>query len=263
MLRYLCTLLVLTTVAVADQSVTNGDITVNFQGQSGWITVSRADGTNMQVGFDKIYELDNKGNVVGQSKPMSTETFVWGTPTSVVIGGHNASLITFDGTLSSAGGASLHVDAYFFEVDSTMTVNNQTVTVAKNHVKFSLKLSHYTFGAPTNGLRFGFQVKFKGGSKGWPTDMNKTPQGGTVVLGGGTIDVVNTAVVDGTTTSVTPNIVTGPGIFTGLTIDFPHFNNYVWYDPTFGLGASSALSSAAPALSMLLFVVLAPLFASH
>jgi len=250
----------------ADQIVVTPNITVNFQGQSGSVTVWRTSdtqgSTSVTLGFDAIEEWNSNNQTLSPpvSIKLATQTFTWSTPVIVNFQGYNATELTLTSTLSN--GAAFKVTAYIFFEDAVVTHGNITYIVLTDHCKLTFDVSKWPFQSMSDYLLIAVDLKFKGGAKGNPTSVDDKGDGKQkkVVFGGGELDVANTALIDGVSKPVTSQIFTkqsGKNTFVGVQFQFPAFQNSLDYDPSLMIGASFATSPSmllAFASAMICFV---------
>jgi len=235
----------------ADQIVVTPNITVNFQGQSGSVTVWRTSdtqgSTSVTLGFDAIEEWNSNNQTLSPpvSINLATQSFTWSTPVIVNFQGNNATELTLSSTLSN--GATFKVTAYIFFEDAVINHGNVTYTVLTDHCKLTFDVAKWPFQSMSDYLIIAVDLKFKGGAKGNPTSVEDKGDGKQkmVVFGGGQLDVANTALIDGVNKPVTPYIFTkqsGKNTFVGVQFQFPAFQTSLDYDPTLAIGASFATS---------------------
>jgi hypothetical protein len=249
--------------AIAKNQIYAGDeVSLDWEGNSGKIKVRRT-GTSgdkessMEISFDTLEEQDKNGKKAGDSYSFKTTDFNWTTPTQETINGKKAIKVSLKSTLENK--AKFEVQSWLYQEESEVKSGDATITVKKNHVKFSVFVEDWPFktGADQK-LHFGAAVKFKGGkSDKFPDkaeDKNKDEK--TVVIGPGSLDILNFAMVDGVQKDITATVVNS-GAFTGVTFDFPRFDDKLEYDPVFGLDNSAR--SLAPGLAALLSIAVAVL----
>jgi len=235
----------------------DSDVTVTFEGDSGKMKVWRTSGGNkgddressMEIAFDTLQEQDNKGKDVGGGYDFKTKIYNWTDP----VKDGNKLRVTLDAVLDN--GADWQVVAELYQEDVDVTWGNTTYTVKKNHVKFSFTITNWKWSSPTDTLAAGVSVKFKGGDKQFPKDLNKDGKDKSgMYVGSGEIDLVNQAKCDGVWKDISTTVYT-KGSVSGVSFSFPHFDNKLEYDPSFGLtGAAAKLTVG---LGMLATVMLA------
>lgn len=240
----------LVAVYAKDATTTSHGVTVQFLGQSGKMKVYQGE-SNLEISFDKLVEVDGDKEV-GSGINMASQEFVWSTPITVFVNGANTTKIAFNATFSN--GAKLEVISWVYHQTGSVTSGNKTVTVQRDHVKFSVLISSWPFAKDSNKLSFGCEVKFKGGNGKFADKMEKGKDSSKTVVGPGTIDVLDTAIVDGVSTQITPTLVT-KGAYTGIAFLFPKFDNQVDYDPVFGLNNSALSVAAEPRLLVALLAL--------
>jgi len=242
--------------------VVNSNISVHFAGQSGQVTVRRVDdtkgSTTVTLQFDKLEEWDANNNTLSPPVAIAlpTQSFVWAAPVIVNYQGYNATELTLTASLSNGG--TFQATAYIFFEDAQVTDGNNTYTVLTDHCKLTFTVTNWPFKATSDYLVIGALLKYKGGAKGDPTDIkDKDSKEKTIVFGGGSIDVANTATLDGVSQPVTPTLYSksaGANKFVGIQLQFPSFKNTLVYDPSIGISGAFAVT---PSRALLLAIVLA------
>jgi len=261
---------VLAAVVVADQTIVSPTITVNFQGQSGgvtvWRTIDTKKDTTVSMSFDAIEEVSSTNSSYSPpiSINMATQSFVWSAPVIITYQGYNATQLTLTSTLSN--NAAFKCTALVFYEDAYVTHGSTTYQVLTDHVKLSFNIDNWPFVDNNGYLNIGVDLKFKGGSKGDPDSVKDKGDGKqkTVQFGGGALDLATTAVIDGVNKPVSAWVFTNGGSKTlqvGVQFQFPAFTSSLDYDPT--LSVSFAMPRALlPSLLMVLCLALG-MFASR
>jgi hypothetical protein len=260
-MRAVLLLLGMLAIASATNQVYSGDgVTIDWEGNSGKMKVRRT-GTegnkesSMEISFDTLEEQDGTSKKAGDSYSFKTSDFAWTTPTEETVDGKKTIKVALQSNLTN--GAQFEVQSWLYQEESEVKSGDTTVTVKKNHVKFSVFVEDWPFKAgDDHKLHFSAAVKFKGDGKDAPIPdkaADKAKNEKSISAGPGSLDILTFAMVDGVQKDITATVVKS-GAFTGVTFDFPRFTNKLEYDPVMGLNSAAAL---APGLAALLSILLA------
>ena len=136
--------------ALADQQVTNDQVVVLVQGQSGKITfwIPERSDKKYTLTFDSLCESNDCVNT------FASQQFSFSTPTTVDFHNISAKLVSFDSTLSTKtqSGVKLTADLYVFLESGNYTVGNQTFWAVENAFKWSVNISGWQFADASNKL---------------------------------------------------------------------------------------------------------------
>jgi len=233
----------------ADGSLsTPSGVTVQYLGQSGHLRLTAPSSNNfIQLKWHKIQELDSTGDIVASVNNFASQTFTWSSPSETTVNGYNATSVTLTASLSvarggssgAAGSTNFAVTVYIFQTTATVQNGDQILSVPKDSVKFTVHVDHWPFMSSNNQLQFGVSLLSKGGNGGDGSIQSKDSQQQSIAFGPGSLDVANTAVVDGTNKAITVSTYKN-GAATGVQWTFPYFNNSMDYDPTLSLTSSSS-----------------------
>jgi hypothetical protein len=259
-MRFVIALCLLVAVCATDRQVVGTDVSASFQGQSAkmtiWNTKAGAE-SNINIAFSKLEEMEAGGKSI-KAVNLASQDFAWSEPATVSYQGNNATKVEFLSTLDN--GAKINVIGYLWRVSGAITFGNITYPTVKDQVKFTVKLSAWPFAKTANTLTFAIELKFKGGKKGEPKNIDvKNSKEKTVVFGPGKFDVADSAIVDGVNMPITATLVT-KGSVTSIELVFPSFTKDLAYDPTLSVDNGAMRGLAAPFSALL--AIAAALFLS-
>jgi len=241
-------------LAQADSNVTTatGQV-IQFLGQSGQIKLTPANSTDfIQIRWNKIEEVTPQGVVVQSVNNFASQVFTWSQPESVVVNGYNATSVVLASQLSVGLGSQVtsttifNISTYIFNMEAMVRNGNQTLSVPENSVKFTVHIDSWPFLNYSNVLTFGAALLHAGGESSSVGGITfKNSQENSIDFGPGTMDMANTAVVDGYNENVTMRTYSVDPVTSGVQWTFPAFNVSLDYDPTLTLTGTSSSSNGA------------------
>lgn len=244
----------LATIALA----TAAEVSVEYMGSSGGLKLSNADsGLYLQISQTDLQEVDSEGKRVnGNNKKMNLAGGSFADPTTVTgRDGDTNTSVTSAVFTKSADGVDFKLHALFTATESLVfdEVVNDTVTVRADVLKFSMSVEGWRFSDTTSQLQYDIEIKDKSGSE---TASEKEVSGDKVFsFGDGQIDTPTHANVDGIRKDCLV-ATSRQGSKNVITFTFPHFENYVRYDPdvtVYGNVGDSVLPSSIVSLTTGLF----------
>ena len=148
-----------------DRSLTKGDNTFDFRGQSGQIAISDSKKGSVSIKWKKIEEYSPSQTKVNYVNNFASQTFSWSNPVAMIVNGQNCSSVTLQSFLHARYNSSVtipfNITTYLFETDATVFYGNITLTVPKNSIKFTINMNNWPFASPNNTLRFGATIEVK------------------------------------------------------------------------------------------------------
>jgi len=232
---------------VGDWIVVSDDVTLQVVGHSGKIKLytTTSDGTNsVEVSFDKLYEVNRQGDWQQKSSSLASTDFEWSQPEMREENGVNytrVNLTTEIRVIGSHGGTYVpfKCELRLYLDTGNVTFDNETYTVHRDHVKFTLHLGSWPFLSNENSLQFGLLLKAKDSSAGVKSiqDHPDDHRQKRIALGAvGVFDLVNSALADGQTVPINATLY-NQGAFNGVELLFPYYRDTLDYDPTIGLNS--------------------------
>jgi hypothetical protein len=140
----------------------------------------------------------------------------------------------------------IFIYVYLYQANGTITFGNDTYTVLKDNVKFSIKITNWEWRGAGNKLRADLALGLND-QQYEPTGITPKPsdpdaQKTMALSSAGTVDVVNTAICDDVLVDV--EVATyGMGGRAGVSITFPYFASTLEYDPTVSVSDDTTTSS--------------------
>lgn len=249
-------------------TITTGDVTLGVSNLGGKLSLQRAGQTDsVYVAMDRLVEVSATTGADVWKVDLNNVLFGWGTPTLQTVDGVNRVYMSVNATIRNTlppgppGNGStvphkIFMYVYLYQANGTITFGNDTYTVVKDSAKFSVKITNWEWRGAGNKLRIDFALGVNG--------VNYQPQPPTTKPGAngtktcnlnnrGSIDVVDTAITDGTTVDVI-SATYGAGGRSGVSITFPYFASELNYDPTLTVGSTSSTDSGANAVGPTSFV---------
>jgi len=249
-------------------TITTGDVTLGVSTLSGKLSLQRAGQTDsVYVAMDRLVEVDATTNADVWKVDLNNVLFGWGTPVLQTVGGVNRVYMNVNATIRSTlppgppGNNTtphkIYISVYLYQANGTITFGNDTYTVLKDNAKFSLKITNWEWRSAGNKLRADFALGVNGVNYQPQPPSQKDAGIKTCNLNNrGTIDVVDTAIADGTTVPVIAATY-GAGGRSGVSITFPYFASELDYDPTLSVSSSSSDSGATGIAPVTSFIMLA------
>jgi len=254
-------------------SLTTGDVTLGVSTLSGKLTLKRAGNTDsVYVAMDRLVEVDANTGADVWKVDLNNVLFGWGNPTLATVNGVTTIYINVNATIRSTlppgppGNVSLphkiFIYVYLYQQNGTITFGNDTYTVAKDNCKFSIKISNWEWRGVGNKLRADLALGVNDVNYQPAAIAPRDPMSKTMALSSaGSVDIVNTAICDGTTVDITAATY-GMGGRSGVSITFPYFASTLEYDPTVSVSSTDSGTSGATSIapSSILSVSIVALF---
>jgi hypothetical protein len=247
-------------------TITTGDVTLGVSTLSGKLTLQRAGNSDsVYVAMDRLVEVDQTTGLDVWKVDLNNVLFGWGAPVTATVNGATVVYMNVNATIRStlpplpgnfSGPHKIFIYVYLYQQNGTITFGNDTYTVAKDNVKFSIKITNWEFRAVGNKLRADLALGLNNVNYQPAAIAPRDPMSKTMALSSvGTVDIVNTAICDGVTVDVTAATY-GQGGRSGVSITFPYFASELEYDPTVSVSSdTSGASSIAPTALLSLFAV--------
>jgi len=141
---------------------------------------------------------------------------------------------------SPAGSAKFNVTTWIYTSTVQVQNGNQTITVPKDSLKFTIKITDWPFMSSTNKLHFGAAILSQGGYRSdAPMIQPKNTVEQRIQFGPGNLDLANQAVIDGVNQAISATTYS-IGTQTGVLWTFPYFKNSLEYDPVLTTSGASA-----------------------
>lgn len=217
---------------------------------------------SIMIKWDRIEELDSSGTILQYAKRLDTQSFDWVGPSEVSV--TQASGITVDSTqfsltsdlnVGQTGTAKFGVVVHIFNQDVLIANGATTVTARKGAVKFTLHFEQWPWTSTGVALKFGAELKGKGGTSGVVKRKNDNTK--VVSLGvDGSLETSTIArsTIGSLTTDVNVNTTNWiEGNKAGVSWLFPRFDS-LDYDPVLSSESNNA-SIIQPIHSILLVLI--------
>jgi len=230
----------LSALAAADTAVSNGQVVVNVQGQSGKITfyLSEVSSKQYTLTFSSLCET-NGGDCLNT---FANQQFTFSPVQNVKFQNISAALVTFSSIINTKNQAGVKFDAdlYVFEGNGQYSVGGQTFYAANNTFKWSFSITGWSFKNSANKLQLTMGLLHPSYKAQWDA-TNYTlsyPGEGTI------IQFANTATYDKSTQGPVQvdSSVTGSNV--NIVFSFNSATNSIWYDPQVTMNTSPSSASS-------------------
>lgn len=205
---------------------------------------------SIMIKWDRIEELDDNGNVLQYAKQLDTKSFEWDGPSEASVTQASGAAVsatrfglTSDLDVGQTGVARFGVVIHIFNQDVSLLNGGSVVAVRKGAVKFTLHFEQWPWTPTGVALRFGAELKGKGGNGAGV--KNKGDKTQVVSLGtDGSLETSTIArsTTNAITTDVTVNTLNwSEGNKAGVSWLFPRFD-VLDYDPVLSSEVNAATS---------------------
>jgi len=215
---------------------------IKVLGQSGKVTITNGESITME--FDSIQEVDENGNIVGKTGPLSqkhsinsfaTQNFEFSEVTTEQYNNVSTDVFSFNTHINDIGRMS--VKTYIIREENTVSTTNESWSVSAGDLKWNILLSDWTWCTPCAdgiGKYIDLDIVIKG-DKEATSDGNKTFQ-----VGNSQLDLSSEVIVDGTNVAMPDGYpkFTTKGSKQIFSFRFPKFSDNIEYDPLFRYGIS-------------------------
>lgn len=256
-------LAVLVCVYAKDQSASGTGARVDFVGSSGKMKIYPSDAKDAPWIMVSMGHLTETGNgATNAITSFASQDFAWSDPVSQTVDNVATTYVAFDSTLAVGKGGSVvnvpfKVETWLYQETGTAKNGNQTVEVRKDSLKFTVSIASWPFENPLNELTFGINIDTKGGKSEATKEQKSGKKEASIGFGeDGSLDVSQTAIVDGVEKDIVVNTVGGKGKVT-VEFTFPHFANTLKYDPVLTAAASMTQAASVVVAAFALLAVLA------